>query len=142
MGASSGAEILIVEDEPLISSYISHVLKAFSFQVTGCASSGSEAIAVSDEHKPSLAVVDIQISGPMDGIEVARTLRDRFGVPSIFLSGMKDSETIRRARAVSPAEILRKPFLPSELLDAIERMLPTRQSPADVNESVGSVGLG
>jgi CheY-like chemotaxis protein len=118
-----GNKILIVEDEPLIGSYIAHVLKEFSFSITGCSSSGTEAIALAEQHKPRLAVVDIQISGNMDGIEVAKALRDRFGIPTIFLSGIKDSETIERARALGSPEILRKPFLPSELLDAVERAL-------------------
>jgi DNA-binding response OmpR family regulator len=124
-------EILVVEDEPLISSYIAHVLREFAFPVSGCSSSGSEAIALADQRKPRLAVVDIQITGAMDGIEVAKTLRDRFGVPTIFLSGVKDGETIERARAVCSSEILRKPFLPSELLDAIENAL---SSPAPSTE--------
>lgn len=115
--------VLIVEDEPLIGSYIEHVLREFSFSITGCSSSGAEALALAEQHKPRLAVVDIQISGNMDGIEVAKALRDRFGIPTIFLSGVKDSQTIERARALGSLEILRKPFLPSELLDAVERAL-------------------
>jgi len=123
------SKILIVEDEPLISSYISHVLKAFAFSIVGCPSSGSEAIALADEYRPGLAIIDIQISGAMDGIEVARTLQERFGVQAIFLSGVKDGDTIRRAREICSREILRKPFLPSELLDAIERALPSPTLP-------------
>jgi two-component system, sensor histidine kinase and response regulator len=129
MDGSFGGGILIVEDEPLIGSYISHVLQAFSFSVAGCASSGSEALALAAEHRPRLAVVDIQISGAIDGIEVARALRDLYGIPSLFLSGLKDAETMQRARAVAVAEILRKPFLPSELLDAIQRVLAPRPPP-------------
>ena len=122
-----GGGILIVEDEPLISSYISHVLKEFAFPIAGCTSIGSEALALAEEHNPRLAVVDIQIVGAVDGIEVARGLRDRFGIKSIFLSGVEDAETIRRARAVSTVDILHKPFLPSELLAAIERAIPAPQ---------------
>lgn len=126
VSTATRTEILIVEDEPLISSYIAHVLKEFSFSITGCSSSGTEAIALAGQHAPGLAVVDIQISGNMDGIEVAKALRDRFGVPTIFLSGVKDGATIERARAIGSLEILRKPFLPSELLDAVERALSTK----------------
>jgi two-component system, sensor histidine kinase and response regulator len=130
-------KILIVEDEPLISSYIAHVLKEFSFSITGCSSSGSEAIALAEQHRPRLAVVDIHISGNMDGIEVARALRDRFGIPTIFLSGVTDSETIERARALGSPGILRKPFLPSELLDAVERALPSGPLPFGRSDAVG-----
>ena len=128
MDDGAGDGILIIEDEPLISSYVSHVLSAFSFRIAGCTSTGSEALALAAELTPRLAVVDIQIAGRMDGIEVAQALRDRYGIPSIFLSGVKDGDTIRRARAISAIDILRKPFLPSELLEAIERAVPSTAS--------------
>jgi DNA-binding NarL/FixJ family response regulator len=125
---SDGCEtrrIMIVEDEPLISSYIAHVLEELSFEIVGCPSSGAEAIAVAEQTGSRLAIIDIQLSGPMDGIEVAKILRDRFGIATIFLSGAKNRETIERARAVYPKAILQKPFLPSELLEAIQQAFPS-----------------
>jgi len=138
---SESKKIIIVEDEPLISSYIAHVLNEFAFTVAGCSSSGREAVALADTHRPRLAVVDIQISGAMDGIEVAKTLRDRFGVRVIFLSGVADRETIRRAREACPAEILRKPFLPSELLDAIEKALASDDPPGLIRSCEAGINL-
>ena len=125
---SDGCEtrrIMIVEDEPLISSYIAHVLEELSFDIVGCPSSGAEAIALAEQTGSRLAIIDIQLSGPMDGIEVAKILRDRFGIATIFLSGAKTQETIERARAVYPKAILQKPFLPSELLEAIQQAFPS-----------------
>jgi len=125
---SDGCEtrrIMIVEDEPLISSYIAHVLEELSFEIVGCPSSGAEAIAVAEQTGSRLAIIDIQLSGPMDGIEVAKILRNQFGIATIFLSGAKNQETIERARAVNPKAILQKPFLPSELLEAIQQVFPS-----------------
>ena len=56
------------------------------FVIAGIASSGIEALTVAGETRPDLALVDIKIAGPMDGVEVALLLRSRFGVRSIFLS--------------------------------------------------------
>src|SRR5712691_5426328 len=59
--------ILVVEDDTLVSSYIAEVLVTLEFAVIGCASSGPEAIGLAERDLPDLALVDIRLSGPMDG---------------------------------------------------------------------------
>ena len=115
--------ILIVEDEALIASYIQDVLEESGFVVAGVASSGVEALTVAGETAPDLALVDIKLAGPMDGIEVALQMRTRFGVPSIFLSGVADPATLERARSAAPAGFLEKPFRPSQVFNALQRAL-------------------
>ncbi|HVH77335.1 MAG TPA: response regulator [Stellaceae bacterium] len=115
--------ILVVEDEALIASYITEVLAESGFAVAGIASSGPEALSLAGDMQPTLALVDIRLPGPMDGIEVAGLLRERLAVPTIFLSGMTDAATIARARAAQPLGILQKPFRPSQVFNAIERAL-------------------
>jgi len=119
----NGDCILVVEDDALLSSHICEVLVELGFVVAGCASTGAEAMALAELNPPALALVDIHISGPMDGIEVARLLRERFGVPSIFLSGSDDEQIIERARAAGPLGFLLKPFRPSQVFDALNRAL-------------------
>ena len=115
--------LLIVEDEALVASYIQDVLEESGFRIAGVASSGAEAISLASEVPVDLALVDIKLAGPMDGIEVARLLRERHGVPSIFLSGLQDPETMQRARTVEPLGFLPKPFRPSQVYNALEKAL-------------------
>jgi DNA-binding NarL/FixJ family response regulator len=115
--------LLIVEDEALVASYIQDVLEESGFRIAGVASSGAEAISLASEMPVDLALVDIKLAGPMDGIEVARLLRERHGVPSIFLSGLQDPETMARARATDPLGFLPKPFRPSQVYNALEKAL-------------------
>ena len=115
--------ILIVEDEALVASYIEEVLAESGFRVAGIAASGPEALSLAAETRPSLALVDIRLTGPTDGIELACRLRERFGLPAIFLSGLIDAETKNRAEAAQPLGFLAKPFLPSQVFKAIERAL-------------------
>jgi len=121
--ACNRRRILVVEDDALVSSYIAEVLVTLEFAVIGCASSGPEAIGLAERDLPDLALLDIRLSGPMDGIEVAQLLRERFDVPTIFLSGIRDDRTIERARAAGPLGFLQKPFLPSQVFDMIDRAL-------------------
>jgi hypothetical protein len=68
---SKPVSILIVEDEALIASYIEEVLGESGFRVAGIAASGPEALSLAAETRPSLALVDIRLTGPIDGIEIA-----------------------------------------------------------------------
>jgi two-component system, response regulator PdtaR len=123
--ADNPIPILVVEDEPLVAALIREVLEELGFAVAGVASSGPEALSLAEEHPPALALVDIRLAGPMDGIEVARQLGNA-SVPVIFLSGVDDPEIEERAKSVKPAGFLRKPFRPSQVFNAIERVLRNR----------------
>jgi two-component system, response regulator PdtaR len=122
-GAPPRVSLLVVEDEALVASYIRDVLEESGFVVAGIASSGPEAISLASAGVIHLALVDIKLAGPMDGIEVARLLRDRFGTPSIFLSGFHDPETMERAKTAEPLGFLQKPFRPSQVFNALEKAL-------------------
>ena len=127
-GASKPTSILIVEDEALIASYIEEVLAESGFRVAGIAASGPEALSLAEETQPRLALVDIRLTGPIDGIELACVLREKFSISAIFLSGLADDETSRRAEIARPLGFLRKPFRPSQVFNAIERALSQTES--------------
>ena len=99
------------------------MLEESGFLVAGVASSGIEALTVAAHSRPDLALVDIKLTGPMDGIEQAQLLRARFGVPSIFLTGLADPATVGRARGARPLGFLEKPFRPSQVFNALQRAL-------------------
>jgi CheY-like chemotaxis protein len=121
--ASKPTSILIIEDEALVASYIEEVLAESGFRVAGVAASGPEALSLAEETRPRLALVDIKLTGPIDGIELACVLRQKFAIPAIFLSGLADDETTRRAQIAEPLGFLRKPFRPSQVFNAIEQAL-------------------
>lgn len=119
------AGILIVEDDPLIAGWIEEILVAAGIAVGGLASSAAEALALATESHFSLALVDIGLPGSLDGIELACLLRNNHAVPTIFLTGRGDAETVERARAARPVGFLKKPFRPGQVFNAIERALTT-----------------
>jgi DNA-binding response OmpR family regulator len=119
--------ILVVEDDPIIASYVKDVLAEAGFEVAGVAASGPEALSLTIVGQPMLALVDIGLTGPIDGIELAVRLREDFDVPSIFLSGRDEEATRRRAAAARPLGFIGKPFVPSRVFAAIERALSTLQ---------------
>lgn len=117
--------ILVVEDDAIIASYVKEVLAEAGFEIAGVAASGPEALSLTVVGKPVLALVDIGLTGPIDGIELASRLRQEFGVASIFLSGRHDEATTRRAATAQPLGFIAKPFVPSRVFAAIEHALAT-----------------
>jgi CheY-like chemotaxis protein len=80
-------------------------------------------MSLASANPPDLALVDIKLAGPMDGIEVAQLMRSRFNVNSIFLSAVADPETMERAKSATPLGFLEKPFRPSQVFNALQRAL-------------------
>ncbi|HVJ55736.1 MAG TPA: response regulator [Aliidongia sp.] len=118
--------MLIVEDEALVATYIADVLAESGFSIVGVASTGTEALSIARDTGADIALVDIKLSGPMDGIEVARQMREAHGIGSIFISGTEDPEDIERAAIAQPYSFLQKPFLPSQVYKALDRALKRR----------------
>ena len=69
------------------------------------------------------AISVAQVVAAIDGIELACLLRQKFGLPAIFLSGLADADTTARAQTARPLGFLPKPFLPSQVFNAIQRAL-------------------
>jgi CheY-like chemotaxis protein len=67
------------------------------YAVVGVVPSGEEAIEKAGELKPDLVLMDIQLIGSLDGIEAARQIRARYGIPIIYLTAYADERTLQRA---------------------------------------------
>lgn len=115
--------ILIVEDDPVISQLIGWRLEKMGFFVSGKTPTAEEALDKIKDGRPDLILIDINLPGTMDGTELARTIKEKFQIPFIFLTAYTDSETISRAIDTEPAGYLIKPFKDEELKVMIELAL-------------------
>lgn len=113
-------KIGIVEDELVIARTILNTLDELGYLHCGPAINYSEAIEMLDKNKPDLLLLDIQLSGKKDGIDVAQKINELYQVPFIFLTANSDAETIERAKKVKPHAYIVKPFTKEELFAAIE----------------------
>lgn len=115
--------VLVVEDESIVALDLENRLKGLGFHVVGHGRSGEEAQTLAEAHRPDVILMDIQIKGPIDGIETAGIIKRRLGIPSIFLTAYSDSESLERAKRSQAYGYLLKPFQERELLIAIELAL-------------------
>jgi len=112
--------ILIVEDEAIVSADIQDRLKTCGYTICAALDNGADALRWAGETKPDVVLMDINLNGALDGIETARLIRERFGLPVVYLSAYSDAETLERAKITQPYGYLLKPLAERELVITIE----------------------
>jgi DNA-binding response OmpR family regulator len=112
--------ILVCEDSDTIARLWAAVLEQSGYQVVGPVSSAERALEEAYQHLPDLAMIDIGLSGSIDGISVAAELAP-LGVPVILLTGNYQRASTE-GRQVA-ADILIKPVLPSVLIGSVNSIL-------------------
>ena len=101
--------ILIVEDEVILSNWLEMLLEDEGFLVSGKLTSGEEAIEFVQNREPELILMDINLFGEIDGIEAAETIIESSQIPIIYMTGYDKSDIYKRARKTNPIAILTKP---------------------------------
>jgi len=113
--------VLVVEDEALISEWVSEVLEDEGFDVHTVASA-EEAVAYLDEADDvDVLFTDINLPGPMDGTrlaQVARARKPQLGV--IYASGRLPS--LDPHVRVPGSTFVPKPYMPSQIVTLIARL--------------------
>lgn len=99
------------------------LVQSFGYEATGPCVSGTAALEQAALQKPDLVLMDINLRGEMDGIEVARRLQDVYGCKVVFVTGQGDQKTRQRAEAIGPAGYVVKPFRQVQLEKVIRRAL-------------------
>ena len=114
------SKIMIVEDERLVALSIKEILILEGHEVCGVTNSASQALKEISSNLPDLVIMDIRIKGQVDGIEAAKAIKDKFGVPSIFLTAYSDDYLLERAKKAEPLGYILKPFKPDELISVVK----------------------
>jgi CheY-like chemotaxis protein len=121
--------ILIVEDEEAIATYLQKTLNSHGYDAFATADSAETALARAAEKRPDIVLMDIHIRGEKDGIQTAAALREKYGVPVVFLTAFSDEVTVERAKETAPHGYVLKPVKSAELRQAVETALHLRNRP-------------
>jgi PAS domain S-box-containing protein len=127
-------QILVVEDNPVIAGMIRRFLTKSNYGITGVVTTGEEAVELAGQSMPSLALMDVQLAGKMDGITAARLIGEKFQIPTIYLTGSSDAETIARAASTEAYGYLLKPVQERELIKTVEVALSKHESECRARE--------
>ncbi len=118
--AQSGAtpvRILVAEDEALIRMDLVEMLQEAGYTVVAQATNGEEAIALANEHRPDLAILDVKMP-ILDGISAAEKIISI--APVLMLTAFSQRELVERARDAGVMAYVVKPFTIGDLVPAIE----------------------
>ncbi len=128
--------ILIVEDDPLVGEDLYLHLTASGYDVLGVAATGEEAVQIAVQKKPDLVIMDIKLSGEMDGIQAAGLIRERVDAAILYLTAYaNDSDLAERAKLTEPSAYVDKAVTPLELKNTVEMALCKHEADKRIRES-------
>jgi len=140
MGAHSGAaqpmdhrthkaRILIVDDEPKVVHLVREILTASGYEVLA-AYNGEHAIETVAIEAPDLILLDIVLSGAIDGYQIAQRLREFSNIPIIMLTARVREPDLLRGFDVGADDYITKPFNSKEMLARVRAVLKRSESSA------------
>lgn len=128
------ARILVVDSDFSKAAQLEQALPADTFEIIGFATDPGRAIELAQEDRPDIALMDVNILEPHDGIALAQKLKAIGNTAIIFLTAFDDAELLEKASVVAPAAYILKPFEPRNLIAAIR--LAYKQLESDQSDEV------
>jgi len=115
------ADVLIIEDEPIIAMDLETIVRDLGHNVTGVAVTRDEAVAQAHAHRPGLVLADIQLADDSSGIDAVKDILSEFQVPVIFITAFP--ERLLTGERPEPTFLITKPFQRSTVKAAISQAL-------------------
>ena len=123
---SNSINILVVEDESIVSKDIQNSLKKIGYNVIGACNNAAEAVELAREHHPDIVLMDIMLKGDLTGIDAAEQVK-ALNIPVIFLTAYADEATLAKAKVTEPYGYILKPFKEKDLNISIEMAIHRHQ---------------
>jgi CheY-like chemotaxis protein len=115
-------KILIAEDNALVALDLEQQVRDAGHTVVGIAGTAAEAIGLATDYGADLALMDVSLADGSSGIDAAVVLKDRFGIPSIFVTAaLPDRPEVRQVGVGH----LSKPYTEEEVVAAIQAVEAT-----------------
>lgn len=129
--AELATDVLIIEDEAIISADIESLVRELGHRVTGTATTHDEAVDAVSCHRPGLVLADIQLADGSSGIDAVKDILKSIDVPVIFITAFP--ERLLTGERPEPTFLITKPFQPETVKAAISQALFFDQSTAPVS---------
>lgn len=126
-------KILIVEDESIIAADLELTLIQNDYEVAGIAYDSTKALDLITNRKPDLVLLDINIKGDMNGIQIGEILHTRHQIPFIYITSYSNKDILDSAKVTMPYGYIVKPYKDKDIVTSIEIALYNHQR----NHSVG-----
>ena len=127
-------KVMVVDDEPKIVELARDYLEHAGFSVV-VAHDGKAALATARVQQPDLIVLDLGLP-ELDGLDVARTLRQESSVPIVMLTGRSEESDKLVGLELGADDYVTKPFSPKELVARVRAVLRRTERPRSETEVV------
>ena len=117
----TATDVLIIEDEPLISMQLEEVVSDLGHRVVGTATTRTQALEIFNERPAGLVLADIQLADGSSGIDAVEDLLKFGDVPVIFITAYP--EKLLTGERPEPTYLVTKPFQESTVRAAISQAL-------------------
>lgn len=125
--------ILIIEDEIIIAGFIEHQMQERFSADTLIALDTDDALRIIADFQPHLVLCDIELHGPLDGIDFMQQLKKPLGFELIFVTSYQSKRIIDRAYGLNPTNYIIKPLdenrLYANVLPAVQKIRESVQHP-------------
>ncbi|MCH7409114.1 ATP-binding protein [Belliella sp. DSM 111904] len=112
--------ILITEDDHVSALLLKKALEKNNHHIIGISDSGEKALEILEKHTADIVMMDINLSGELDGIKTTEIINEKYDIPVVYLSASSDSETLTKVVGTNPSAYVIKPFNIRELNMVIE----------------------
>lgn len=122
-------EILIVEDELIITKDLKILLKSLGYENITTAITGEDGIKKALSINPKLILMDIRLKKEIDGIQAVKQIkRINPEIPVIYISGYSDEDTKQRAESTNPLTYLSKPIKEDDIKEAVLKAFSKKEN--------------
>lgn len=115
--------IIVVEDEGIVAMDISKCLSSMGYEVAFIADTGEKVLEQIENEPADLILMDVELKGTINGLETAKTIKEKYSIPIVFLTAFEDESTLAKIQKLSTDGYLVKPFEDDNLKRTIERIL-------------------
>lgn len=117
------AKVLIAEDDAIVALDLQGMVMRLGYDVVALVDNSSAAVSAVKRFKPDIIILDMFLSGALDGIETAREIHRIVDIPVIFCVASPDLKVLIRAKEVSYSGYLLKPINPDTLSTTLDTVL-------------------
>jgi DNA-binding LytR/AlgR family response regulator len=128
-------KILIVEDEVLIASAIKRNLIQNGYECAGIAIDADQTLDILKTTEIDLLLIDVNISGDLNGIELAKLINRDYNLPFMFITSYRDESTISEILKTNPEAYLSKPIDQLSLLTNLKIFFQKYESESFIFQS-------
>lgn len=145
MNTSTPPTLLIVEDDWEFYQHLSHLLLEQNYEVCAYAPTYEEGLALFQAEKPQAILMDIELQGVLNGLQLAQEIRKTSHVPIIYLSNIESNSVLDAASLTSANDYLIKGKISDlkQVLATLKMVLsqPQLNKESGIQEKEGVMGM-